>query len=435
MRNSRRQIFLIIAVVQFVSMLLASGISSIMSASQVGIEISEGFTQQRLTALDLAKRTQLSAEEIMAALSLSTYPMHIVDWEGTKLTQEQERLLRQGGSVDTKQHGYGGCYFLLRDELVMIEAKPYNAMVISSAMRGFFSNLMLTAIVVLMFFFGSKQMVQSWVDLTAATREIAAGNFQVRMPEKPRKKWIRSTKEEIELAKNFNRMAKELQSIEYLRRDFTSNVSHEIKTPIASISGYAQLLEGEEVSEEERREYAGAIKTESKKLAKLSDNLLKLTRLESQQIRPPATRFLLDEQLRRAVSALYPEMEQKKIEITSELPETWIVADEELLEQVWQNLLDNAVKFTPENGQIHVSIAPSVKGWAVRVEDNGIGMEPAALERMYEKFYQSDASRHEGGNGLGLSLVKRIVDICGGSIAAKSEPGKGTAITVFLPKS
>lgn len=434
MRKSRTQIILIAVAVQFIGLLLAGGISTLVSTSQVGREITEGVAQQRLTALDLAKRTQLSPEEIISSLSLSTYPMRIVDEGEVTFTSQQQKKLERGGNVDIWSRGHGGSYFLLRETLVVIETRTYNAKLLVSALRSVTANLILTFIVLSAFSLGSKRMVQSLVDLTEATKEIASGNFGFRLPAKRKRGPFRPTAEYVALTENFNRMAQELQSIEYLRRDFTSNVSHEIKTPIAAISGYAQLLAGGQLPDAERKEYAAAISTESRKLAVLSDNLLKLTRLESQQIRPPAKRFALDEQLRRAVAALYPEIERKKIAVSSDLPETAIVSDEELLEQVWRNLLDNAVKFTPEGGGVHVAILPSARGVAVRVADTGIGMDAAAAERIYEKFYQADASRQSGGSGLGLPLVKRIVDILGGSIQVKSAPGEGTAFTVSLPQ-
>lgn len=434
MRKSRTQMILVLVVVQMLSMGLATGITAMLNASQVNREIRNGLQQQRLVALDLAKRTELSAEEIIVTLSLSTYPMRVAKEGEVRFTAGQQAELSRGASVELWQHEHSGTYFLLRDALVVIEPRPYNAMMMTVTMRGFFGNLILTAIAMLMYSLVSKRMVRSVVDLTEATRQVAAGNFDARVPESERKGLLRPTLEQVALEQNFNHMVQELKSIEYLRRDFTSNVSHEIKSPIASINGYAQLLSSDGLPDAERREYAAAIGTEVRKLASLSDNLLKLTRLESQQIRPPAKAFSLDEQLRRTLGALYLEMERKGLDLSVELPETIVTADEELLEQVWQNLLGNAVKFTPENGSVHVMILSSANEVSVRIKDTGIGMDAQTLERMYEKFYQADASRHTGGAGLGLSLARRIVDICGGSMEAKSALGKGSTFVVTLPR-
>lgn len=434
MRKSRTQMILVLVVVQMLSMGLATGITAMMNGSQVNREISDGLQLQRLVALDLAKRTELSAEEIIETLSLSTYSMRVVKEGDVQFTAQQQAELSRGASVELWQHEHSGSYFFLRDALVVIEARPYNAMMSALTMRGLLGNLILIAIAMLMYSLVSKRMVQSVVDLTEATRQVAAGNFDARVPEHKRKSLFRPTLEQVVLEQNFNHMVQELKSIEYLRRDFTSNVSHEIKSPIASIDGYAQLLSADGLSDAERREYAAAISTEVRKLASLSDNLLKLTRLESQQIRPPAMAFSLDEQLRRTLNALYPEMERKGLSLSVDLPETMVTADEELLEQVWQNLLGNAVKFTPENGSVHVMILSSANEVSVRIKDTGIGMDAHTLERMYEKFYQADPSHHTGGAGLGLSLARRIVDICGGSMEAKSALGKGSTFVVTLPK-
>ena len=240
--------------------------------------------------------------------------------------------------------------------------------------------------------------------------------------------------DEIEaLAATFNRMTDDLQSIEYLRKDFTSNVSHEIKSPIATISGYAQLLCDESLDAQTRMAYTRSISESCAQLSRLSDNLLRITRLESGKRKPLAEPFMLDEQLRRTLAAMMPQFRRKRLELTVDLPAARIVSDRELLEQVWQNILRNAIKFTPEGGEISVRLAAADGAFRVEIADSGIGISQDAQKHIFEKFYQADGSHHTEGSGLGLSLVKRIVDACGGEISVQSAPGEGSAFTVVLP--
>jgi signal transduction histidine kinase len=241
-------------------------------------------------------------------------------------------------------------------------------------------------------------------------------------------------KEVAELTDNFNRMAHELKALEYLRRDFTANLSHELKTPVASIRGYAQLLQCEGVSPDEQQEYARVIAAESTRLSNLSDNLLKLTRLESHPPVYTGEKFSLDEQLRRCANALLPAIERKRQTLSVSLARVSVAADETLLMQVWSNLLDNAIKFTPEGGHIGLTLTHAHGEARVTVEDDGIGIDDEAQSRIFEKFYQADLSHNMGGNGLGLPLVRRIVDICRGRIELTSSAGRGAKFTVVLPE-
>lgn len=230
-----------------------------------------------------------------------------------------------------------------------------------------------------------------------------------------------------------NKMASELGGVETLRTDFIANVSHELKTPLAAISNYGTLLQSPDLSEEERIEYAKAVTENSRRLANLITNILKLNKLENQQIYPKAEPYNLSEQLCECLLGFETAWEQKNLEIDTDINEDVIIsADSELLSLVWNNLFSNAVKFTEDFGKVSVKLK-SEDGYAtVTVTDTGCGMSAETGRHIFEKFYQGDASHAAKGNGLGLALVKRVVDITGGEISVQSESGKGSSFSVKL---
>ena len=235
------------------------------------------------------------------------------------------------------------------------------------------------------------------------------------------------------IIENLNRMTRELGSIETLRSDFVANVSHELKTPLAVISNYATMLQSTTLTEAERLEYARAIHHASRNLADLVTNILKLNKLENQQIFPETVEFDLAEQLCQCMLSFEEIWERKGIEIEADLPETFpIKADPELLGLVWNNLLSNAMKFTPEGGRVSLSLSREGEMAVVSVSDTGCGMTAQQGRHIFEKFYQTDPSHATRGNGLGLALVKRVVDITGSAITVQSTPGKGSTFTVRI---
>ncbi len=235
------------------------------------------------------------------------------------------------------------------------------------------------------------------------------------------------------MARDFNLMVQELGNTATFREDFIDNLSHEFKTPLASVEGYAVLLRDSTLSDAERYDYADRIWCSARRLSKLSGNILKISQLEGMEIVPDKKKFRLDEQLREAVLLLEPEWSRKELDLDVELSETVYYGNRDLLMHVWMNILSNAVKFTPDGGSIGVSLE-TVDGCAVcEICDSGIGMEEAQLRHVFDKFYQADTSRKGEGNGLGLTLAARVVKLCGGTITAQSEPGKGTSFTVTLP--
>lgn len=235
---------------------------------------------------------------------------------------------------------------------------------------------------------------------------------------------------------SFNRMAEELGSVEALRTDFISNVSHELKTPLAVIQNYGVMLQSQNLSEDKRREYAKAITESSRRLAGLITNILKLNRLENQQIFPTARRYNLGEQLAECLLDFENTWEEKEIEIDTDIEEeVFVLSDDELLSLVWNNLFSNAFKFTEPHGQVFVSLKTQGDLAVVRVRDSGCGISKETGRHIFEKFYQGDTSHATQGNGLGLALVKRVVDIVGGNISVESEVGKGSIFTVKIVRT
>ncbi len=230
-----------------------------------------------------------------------------------------------------------------------------------------------------------------------------------------------------------NRMTEELAGVETLRADFIANVSHELKTPLAVMQNYARILKSPTLSEEDRLQYAEAINGAAKRLSDLITNILRLNKLENQQIYPNAETYDLSEQLCECLLQFEPILEEKALEVENDIADgVFITADAELLSLVWNNLFSNAVKFTPPGGKITVRLHEKGGICAVTVADTGCGISREVGAHIFEKFYQGDKSHAEQGNGLGLALVKRVVEIVGGEITVESEVDKGTAFTVKL---
>lgn len=268
-------------------------------------------------------------------------------------------------------------------------------------------------------------------ELIKATKRVAGGDYTVRLEIG----WIEkhTVRELRELIRDFNEMTEELRNTELFRKDFISSFSHEFKTPLVSIRGFARQLYEGGLTPEQEREFSKIILDETEYLSVLSQNTLLMTNLENKDIVTEKTDFSLDEQLRGCMIRLEPQWSAKNIEIDMEgLDDIRFYWNEQLLAHVWNNLFDNAVKFTPEGGTIRASCKRQDGTVTVVIADSGCGIAEDALPHIFEKFYQADSSHATKGNGLGLPLVKRIVELCGGDIAVSSEPGKGTEFTVTL---
>ena len=236
-----------------------------------------------------------------------------------------------------------------------------------------------------------------------------------------------------EIINCFNKMAEELSGVEMLRTDFISNVSHELKTPLAVMQNYASLLQTPGLPEEKRMEYAGAIADGSRRLSDMMTNILKLNRLENQQIYPQSESFNLGEQLAECLLSYENVWEKKEIELETDIEEDVLIhGDKELLSLVWGNLFSNAFKFTQEGGTVQVALFTADQYAVVKVRDTGCGISPETGPHIFEKFYQGDTSHATQGNGLGLALVKRVVDILQAEIGVESAVGKGTTFTVKI---
>ena len=257
-------------------------------------------------------------------------------------------------------------------------------------------------------------------ELMAATDRIADGDYTARID-------LKGTEEFRALGRKFNHMAQELESVELLRSDFVSNFSHEFKTPISSIRGFAKALKWEGLTPREREEYLDIIISESERLSALSSNVLYLSKLEKQAILTDRRRFDLSEQLRRVMALLDGRFAEKRLDVLFDSPEYFVSGNAEMLQQVWINLLDNAIKFSPDGGQIRVSVGQDGDQIRVRVSNQGDSIPPEVQAHIFDKFYQGDTSHATAGNGLGLSIVRRITELHGGEVTVRSSRG----ITTF----
>jgi len=274
-----------------------------------------------------------------------------------------------------------------------------------------------------------KQMVEKPVrQIMAGLDQVMKGDFSVRI--EPVKDFAGETGFN-EIIRCFNKMTAELEGTETLRTDFIANVSHELKTPLAVMGNYATMLQQPGITEEEKNEYAKAISEAARRLAQLITNILKLSKLENQQIFPQHQEFDLGEQLCESLLQFEEIWEAKGMEIETDIEDdVRIRSDPELLSLVWNNLISNALKFTPDGGKIGVSLITDGNTVTVQVRDTGCGMTPEVGQHIFEKFYQGDTSHATQGNGLGLALVKRVVDILCGEISVQSICGKGSTFTV-----
>ena len=266
-----------------------------------------------------------------------------------------------------------------------------------------------------------------------ATRKMTAGDLTARIDTS---QFTVASDDFNGIAADFNTMAEELSSTGALRTDFISNVSHELKTPLAVIRNYAKMLQSDQLSDAQRVEYAQGIDQATQRMTGLITNILKMNKLENQQISLQVQEYDVTEQVAECLLSFDDALERKNIDLQCEMDDRVLVtADPELLTLVWNNLLSNAVKFTPAGGQITVAVAPENEWAAVTVTDTGCGIDEKTAKHIFDKFYQGDTSHATEGNGLGLALVKRVIDLTGGEIAVSSTPGKGSAFTVRIRRS
>lgn len=379
-------------------------------------------------AMQLLQKTDLPVEEIVKISTSAIYQVEIVDSTAVAFTEEEIAQLDRGEIVALYRNPYGNpfTYFQLNGKHLEISLRSHVNVYRKAYIRVSFTLLSCVGLFFLFIHLAAGRALRPISQISSAMQKVAQGDFSVHLPVK--------RKDEMGLLMgNFNQMVQKLQSIEYMQKDFIGNISHEYKTPIAAIQGFATLLQSPDTTLEEQQEYTGIILAESRRLSRLSQNLLRLSKLETQQKPPEGVTYALDEQLRQAVLLLEPEWAKKDIRWDLQLEKVSLRADEELMQQVWINLLENAIKFSPEGGEISIIlyVGAAIK---VRIQDHGIGMEEETQKRIFEKFYQGVSPHSNEGNGLGLTLVKRIMDLTGGVIRVKSAPGQGSTFTVEMPR-
>ncbi|MBR6667127.1 MAG: HAMP domain-containing histidine kinase [Clostridia bacterium] len=403
-----------------VSLLFAYVISHIDVQSELQLE------QNALAVylLEIDNRTDLTLQTMIGMLD---------DVEGTHVEQvfptdpELLALLseRQIVSVLDDVTKSPVTYVQLTDGVVRISSLYKQSLFLVVFFRIISTSLSFLAVFVLMTTYASFRLSRPVQALTRAHEQVQEGDFSIRLPDN-------QPGEMGELMRSFNDMTEALGSTAYLQKDFISSISHEFKTPIASIRGFARLLQMPGLTEEQKAEYISLIAQESDRLSRLSETLLRLSALEQQTALASLSTFPLDEQLRQVILRLEPAWCQKGIVWQLDLDELSITSDQELLNQVWVNILQNAVKFSSDGGEIAIR-AFREGNTIVEIQDHGCGMSEETQSRIFDKFYQADKSRKQEGVGLGLSLAKRIVDMMGGEITVSSQVGKGSTFRVSLP--
>lgn len=389
------------------------------------------MTESRLIK-QLANQTGLDAEEIIRLSRTSFYQMDSYTKAGmipVTLDAMKSDMLNRGESVYVAIEREGreiqATLFKLREQYVLLT--PYVGSYFDNIARLMVNTIINCAIIgSVLVLLAVRQIMKPLKRLTEATREVAQGKFSVQVPY--------SGKDEVaNLAQYFNQMVQQLKHIEYLRKDFVSSVSHEFKTPISSIHGFAQLLQKESLPKDKFMEYTDVIIEETERLTRLSSHMLKLSRVENQTMITERSTFLLDEQIRKTILLLEKDWQEKEIEFQLDLPKTMYWGDEELMQQIWINLIHNAIKFSTHGASIEMLLYPSEPFIYFRISDEGSGIPEEARDRIFEPFYQAESAHSKEGNGLGLAIVKRVTQLCGGTITVQSQEGRGTAFTVGLP--
>lgn len=425
-------VLLALLAIIIISSLLAFFIAMPLISQAVSPTIRTNLTNAANTANRIHSVSGATAQELAEYITSPTTvakAFSVDDAAKLGLTEEDIAVLNEGSSVFKPLFHALDSYMVIKiDDSYIKLSMAFNTLGFASYRKAATFTLiicfLISTIIITVFV---KRFTSPLTMLSKATNEIAKGNFDVNISAD---RQVYNQSEMSQLISNFNRMAKELSQNELMRKDFINSVSHEFKTPIASISGFASMLKKDNLTDEEREEFTNIIISESKRLTNLSTNILKLARLDSVEFVDKTKTYSLDEQLRNCVLILEPKWSQKNIEFDIELDEVEIAADEELLTQAWINLLDNAIKFTPQNGEIKVLLKKENEKIIVTIADNGMGMDKSTQARLFEMFYQGDTNHASEGNGLGLAIVKRIIDLSGGKIEVWSEPQKGSKFTI-----
>lgn len=419
-----------LAMMFFIVMFISASISVSVLLLIFSPVMKENAVTQMVSFADSAKELQnehFTYDRIIDLLNTSSYDITVLE-DNDKDVHENLSELDEKGYYITTEGIVPSAKMITKIDGKYVRVNTFNSenvfwIVNLVTIVAFMSSIMLGTIITT---FVGRTMLQPIHDLSMATSEVARGNFSVRVREN-------GSDEYGTLQRNFNKMAQELSGIETLRGDFISNVSHEFKTPLASIQGFAKLLQNPTLSMEDRDEYTQIIIDETSRLSKLSSNILNLTKLENQTTVGKKKRFRIDEQIRKIILMLEPEWSKKDIDMDIDLEDIIYVGNEDLMGQIWQNIVNNAIKFTPQGGQIKVTLFRGEMGIVTKIWDNGPQIPAEKKDKIFEKFYQGDRSRATEGNGLGLALVKRIVDLADGKITVDNPFEGGVVFIVELP--
>ncbi len=378
--------------------------------------------------LELEQRTDLNTNELISLLDEEGIAVsQLTEAEASLLSTSVQHELRRTGIVSLMRTGQQPItYVQTRSGVLEIATVGTRHSYGVAFARIIFSSSSFLAVFALMVTLASYWISRPVHAITSATRKVQDGDFTVKLDSS------HVPGEMGELMRSFNGMTEALSRTSYLQKDFISSISHEFKTPIASIRGFARLLQMPGLTPEQQQEYIALIAQESDRLSRLSQTLLRLSSLEQQTGPASLSSFSLDEQLRQVILRLEPTWSAKDIDLQLDLDSIAVQSDEELLSHVWSNIIQNAIKFSPAGSAIEIRVFAADTA-VVEITDHGVGMSEETVTRIFDRFYQADASRKQEGVGLGLCLVKRILDMLGGSVTVTSRLGEGSTFRVQIP--
>lgn len=426
------QLVLIFICIFILSNIIASILSFFNTENNVLSQVSKQLVQSVEIAKEVHEKEKVSKQSIEKLFKDKYITINFIENIEEYITNEEIiSSLEMGRPLAIHRNEYGNTSVstpiaIIKTGDYYIVAKP-EFKNLGFSTRRLIMSINMRAIIIgsVLFLFVGKIVVNPTKKLIKATEKVAAGDFDIELEN-------HRTDEMGILISSFNTMAKELKSIEILRNDFISDISHEFRTPLTSIEGYTKLLR--DCNEEERREYIDIIIEETKRLSLLTTNILTLNKIDNQNISTPMEDFIMDEQIRKAILLLENKWIEKDIELEIDLENIQYRGNPSLMYQVWINLIDNAIKFSPRGGTVEVKLYEEQGNIIFSIKDNGVGISKEDQKKIFDKFYKSDKSRNTDGNGLGLSIVKRIIEIHKGQILLESSINMGTSIMVKLSK-
>ena len=400
--------------------------SFVVSVVNLSNEMAANEREAAIYLLGLDQKTALDPEEMISMARRENLSLAVVASPEHYLTQEQLDSVMNGQVLTISTRALPSTYVLVDGQVVCIRTSRDFNLYLGVFLRIGVSLVLSLVLFLLLSVLASVKISKPISEITQATRQIQEGDFTIRLPEN-------RSGEVGELMRSFNSMTEALSRTAYLQKDFISSISHEFRTPIASIRGFARLLQMPGLDENARQEYVGMIAQESDRLSRLSGTLLRLSALERQMAPASLFVFRLDEQIRQVILQLEPAWSSRQIDWQLDLAPVTVESDAELLIQVWINLIQNVVKFSDYGGVIEFRVQQTDMADVI-ITDHGVGMSEDTMARIFDRFYQGDTSRSHEGVGLGLCLVKRIMDILGGEIHVRSVLGEGSSFRARLPR-